>query len=358
VSEEGAEQNRSEKPSSFKLARARQKGSVARGMDLGFLTGLVAFVGYAWILGPSLVARLELVSRRAFVAAPNVVAAPNEILAVTGAVLGAAARPLGFMIATILLVVLVFEIAQTGFVFSGETLKLDFNRLNPATGLKRVFSLRMLVETGKNLAKMLVYGAIAVFVIGGAMRTAPAALADAQGLAQAMGRLGLRLLAAFVGGALIFAALDQFIVRRDFLKKMRMSRREMRRETRDREGEPRMKQRRKQLHREFVKLSESVRGIRGADVLLTNPTHYAVALRYDPRSMAAPVVVSRGAHQVAQRLRRLAFLYGVVIVRQPELARALYRCELGQPVPDSLYHPVAAVYRSLRDRPAVSGSPA
>jgi flagellar biosynthetic protein FlhB len=137
---------------------------------------------------------------------------------------------------------------------------------------------------------------------------------------------------------------------------MRMSRRDVRREARDREGDPRLKQRRKQLHREFAKSSESLRNLRGADVLITNPTHFAVALRYDPKTMLAPVVVSRGAHAFALRLRRTAFLYGVVIVREPALARALFRCDLNQPVPEALFSPVAAIYRGLRGRAAASST--
>ena len=83
--------------------------------------------------------------------------------------------------------------------------------------------------------------------------------------------------------------------------------------------------------------------------MITNPSHFAVALRYDPRATDAPVVVARGAHRFALRLKRMAFLYGVVIVHNPPLARALFRCELNAPVPETLYRPVAAIYRALRD---------
>ena len=166
-----------------------------------------------------------------------------------------------------------------------------------------------------------------------------------------MARTGMRLLIFCLLAGVVFAAIDQFLVRRDFTRKMRMSRRELRRESRDREGEPRMKQRRKQLHAEFVKLSQSMRNVRGADVLITNPTHYAVALRYDGRSMYAPTIVSQGANQFAQRLKQLAFVYGVVIVPAPELARALYRCELNREIPETHYRRVADIYlRMRRDR--------
>lgn len=346
---ENTEQNRSEQPTAHKLKKGREKGSIARGMDLGFLTALAAFLGYLWVTGPALAVRISRSAEQALVMAPQVLDSPNAILAVTGGVLLEVAKPLAFMSAVIFLVVLVFEVIQTGVIFTAEPLRPDFSRLSPAKGFKRVFSIRMLVETGKNILKMGVYVTITYLVIRHAMKADIAAVADARGLTTALHQTGLKLLGFFLLGAILFAIFDQMIVRREFLKQMRMSRREVKRESRDREGEPRMKQRRKQLHAEFVKLSESLRNIRGADVLITNPSHFAVALKYVPEAMAAPVIVSRGSHQFAQRLKRLAFVYGVVIVQNPPLARALYRLgEINGPVPEALYQQVADIYLDMR----------
>jgi flagellar biosynthetic protein FlhB len=345
-----SDQSKSEQATPFRLQKAREKGSVARGTDLGFLTGLAAFSAYVWFIGPSLRGQILHAAKSALVAAPSVLASPNEILAVTGQVLTSAARPLIWMGVAIFLVVLVFELIQTGVVFTTQPLRPDFSRLNPAKGLKRVFSVRLLIETGKSVLKLMAYVGVAFLVIRTAQTVVLPTVSDARSLADAMGRTGFRMLTLFVATAVFFALLDQFISRRDFSKKMRMSRRDVRREARDREGEPRMKQRRKQLHREFVKLSESLRNIKGADVLITNPTHYAVALKYDPRTMVAPTVVSQGSHQFALRLRRLAFLYGVVIVESPVLARGLYRCALNREVPEAYYRAVANIYTDIRNR--------
>jgi flagellar biosynthetic protein FlhB len=130
---------------------------------------------------------------------------------------------------------------------------------------------------------------------------------------------------------------------------MRMSRREVRRELRDREGEPRLKQKRKQMHAEFVRLAQSVRNIRKADVLIVNPQHLAVALQYDPRTMTAPRVVSLGTGHLALRLKRLAFLYGVPTVENRPLAWAIYRKgALNMPIPEPCYRPVADIYNRIR----------
>lgn len=348
MSDTGTEQDKSELPTPYKLQRAKRRGMVARGMDLGFLTCLAAFSAYVWLFGSGASDEVGAAAQRALASAAGAAATPQALLGITGSLIAAAAKPVFLLAGAVFAVVLVFEIVQTGGVLTAEPLRLDFSRMNPATGLKRLFSVRMLVEAAKNIAKMLVYGALAGLSIRGAITTAAPALVGAEPLAAGLRHDAMRMLSLFLAAALAFAVLDQLIVRRDFLKRMRMSRREVRRESRDREGDPRFKQKRKSLHREFTKASESLRAIKGADVLVTNPTHFAVALKYDPARMHAPMVVSRGAHRFAPRLRRLAFLYGVVIVREPALARALYRCELNQPVPETLYRPVAALYRALR----------
>lgn len=347
---EGAEQDRSEQATPFKLARARRKGSVARGTDLGFLTALGAFLLYMWVAGPGLGGSLAAASRSAIVTAPSVADGPSALLALTGYVFSSVARPLAFLCFGIFATVLLFELIQTGIVFSAEPLKADFSRLNPAKGLKRLFSKRLLIETAKNILKFVVFVGIAWLVGRRAVGDALASVGDAGGLSEAMYGTALRLVACFALAALAFAALDQIIVRKEFGKNMRMSRRELRREVRDREGEPRLKQKRKQLHAEFASASKSLRGVKGADVIVTNPVHYAVALRYDRATMAAPIVVSRGANGLAQRLRKIASLHNVVIVENRTLARSLYRCcVLDGPVPESLYRDVAALYMGLRE---------
>lgn len=347
MSDAGSEQNRSEQPTPFKLSKARERGSVARGMDLGFLTALAGFTGYVWFLGAALASRIAQAMHDALVLAPRLGDGTAQAVQVCGLVLGAALRPVGLLAGAVFLTVLVFEVVQTGGVFSTTALQFDFSRLNPAAGLKKVFSVRLLIETLKSVLKLVVYAALGGLVVLQAVRLAPT-LIDGGHLLDGLKAGVFRLLGLLLAGALGFAVLDQILARRDFIKRMRMSRREVRREARDREGDARLKQHRKGMHREFTKASQSLRNLRGADVLVTNPTHFAVALRYDPQTMEAPTVVSRGAQRFALRLRRAAFVYGVVIVRNPPLARALYRCELNRSVPEALYPAIADLYRALR----------
>jgi flagellar biosynthetic protein FlhB len=343
------EQNRSEAPTPFKLQRARQKGQVARGQDLSYFASLATFLLCLSVTGAGLLNALELSMRDAFVSSAMLAGDRDTIFAVVRLLVQRTATPLEILIATIFAVVLLFECLQTGLVFSAAPLKPDFSKLNPAQGLKRLFSLRLLLETGKNIAKLLAFSGAAWLLVRHILQHDISAVQDASSLGTIMARTAFRLLAIFVGLALFFAIIDQLITRRTFLKRMRMSRRELKQEARDREGEPRLKQKRKQLHAEFTRASRSLKGLRGADMLVVNPIHVAIALRYDAGRMAAPTVVAAGTNQLAMRLKRLALLYGIAIIEEPTLARSLLRTTaIGQTIPPSSYQAVARLYNRKR----------
>jgi flagellar biosynthetic protein FlhB len=347
---EGGEQDRSELPSQFKLDKARREGSVARGMDLGFLSVTVAATGLAWFAGGAVVSALATLTATGLAATDAGLVGIDGYAALTAQMARPVVAVLLPMIGGLFALVAAIEFLQTGPVFSTRALRFDFNRLNPAQGLKRLFTLRLLVETAKGVLKVGLYGAVAFLLIRGALEQAPA-ITDAGRLAAAIGALLLKLLAGAAGVAAFIALIDQMFARRDFLKKMRMSRREVKREHKDREGDPRLKQRRKELHGQFAKTSQSLKGIRQADLVVVNPVHFAVALRYRPEVGDAPVVVSRGSHALALRLRRLAFAYGVPVVVDPPLARKLFRTSvLHRPIADDLFRPVADIYLGLRRR--------
>jgi flagellar biosynthetic protein FlhB len=343
------EQNKSEQPTPFKLDRARRKGTVARGMDLGFLTSLAAFFGYAWVSGLAFRQSIAQSVHVALSGASSLADGRQALFQATFTIFSAVVRPIALMVGLVFFLVLLFEIVQTGFVFSGEPLQPDFSRLNPGRGLKRIFSLRLLIETGKQILKLCAYTTVGYLVIRGALASDLASITDGQRLAAALIHAFFRLLGAFLLLAIVFAVLDQLIVRRDFLKRMRMSRRELRKEHRDREGDPRLKQKRRQLHAEFAKASQSMRNLRKADVLIVNPSHIAIALRYEPRTMPAPLVVSAGTNQFALRLKRLAFIYSVPVVENRALAQELHRHSgLNRPIPDQSFKAVAAIYNAMR----------
>lgn len=354
------EQNRSEEATPFKLRRAREKGQVARGMDLGFVGSLLAFAAFLLAAGDAFAGRLMALMRLSFTSGIDRTAHPMAVLGTIKAIYWQAFQPL-FVLGAIIAVVLIFlELLQLrGFMFTMAPLKPDFSRLNPAKGLKRLFSLRMVKETLKNVIKMAVYTAAAWLVITGAIATFGDSVQDAPALARAMDGAGQRLLFAFLGVAFLFMVLDQVIVRGEFRKQMRMSRREVTRENREREGEPRLKQKRRELHGAMRQQSEGLRKLDGSDFLVTNPEHVAVALAYDPDAMEAPVVRASGRNHFAQLLKRKARLLGIPVIADPALARALFRdCAPGRPVLPQHFHGVARHYARLRGSPPPAGDAA
>jgi flagellar biosynthesis protein FlhB len=342
---EDNELDKSEQATPFKLKKAREKGAVARSLDLGFFAAIAAAMGFLWISGASFAFAIARTSADVISAAPNLAEGPQALLSVIGRMFAPIISPLMTFGASLFGIALVLDFLQVGPVFSTTPLKPDFKKINPAQGLKRLFSWRMVIEGAKSLFKLIVYAVIAWLVIRSAINAEGQAITDGKRLLGVLSTTVSRLLMFCALAALAFAAIDQSFVRREFAKKMRMSRRDLKREHRDHEGEPRMKQRRKQLHNEFSKIAKSLKDARGSDVIITNPDHFAVALRYDPDTMQAPKIVSRGSGALAQRIKRVAFTYRVLTVREPLLARKLfYGARLDAEIPESLFQPVADLY--------------
>jgi flagellar biosynthetic protein FlhB len=350
MSEGGEEQNKTEEPTPFKLKKAREKGQVARGMDLGFSAGLIALAMAATFLGQQFVVQVADVMRLTLATGIDGRGDANEVLGLIGSIYWYLFQPLIIFGCIVAIMLITLDLLQLrGLIFTTHPLKPDFKRLNPAKGLKRIFSLRMLKETIKNIIKFTTYTVVAYFVISTAIEQFGIRLTDASKLAMTMEEAGLWMLYAFIGFSLVFAAIDQIIVRTEFRKQMRMSRRELTRETKDREGEPRIKQKRKELHQQMTQQAENLGAVPGADMVVVNPEHYAVALSYDPDVDKAPKVRAMGRGHLAQLIKRKAGIHAVPIIPNPPLARALYAdCRPGQEIPPDHYRKVAMHYRSLQ----------
>jgi flagellar biosynthetic protein FlhB len=356
MAEPSGEQDRSEEATPFKLDRARRKGMLARGTDLGFLSVLVALAIVAQTAGQGLIVGLGLTMRRGFAGQIAMAGERQWIAAVAGAEVRALAALLAFPALVLLAGCVTVELIQNrGIVFSAEPLKPDFSKLNPARGLKRLFSMRMLKELAKNVVKLSLYAAAAVVFVLHAGIEAGSEVRTARDLGDVLLRASGRLLLMFIVLAALVAALDQILARREFAKQMRMSQREVKREMREREGEPRQKQKRKQILAEIMKQAAAATNVKGADVLIVNPVHFAVALRYRPEEMDAPVVQARGRDIWARRMRRVAEREGIAVVRHPALARALYRRgNVGRPIGQDQFVAVADIYLRLRRTPRQS----
>jgi flagellar biosynthetic protein FlhB len=340
------EQDRSEAPTPFKLRRARERGQVARSVEVGFLGSLAGFAVFVALSGNRLITGMTHIMSLSLSAGLSHVDDPEAARGLIGTLYWQLLQPLLLLGGTVLVVVIFLELIQLrGFVLSFDPLKPDLSRLNPARGLKRLFSARLLKETLKSLLKAAVYGGATYLLIRASLAHYALAVLEPDQIPKAMRAAGVRLAMMFLLIAIGFVAIDQVLVRQTFLKQMRMSRREVSREARDREGDARIKRKRKQLHAEVIQQHKGMGSLPGSDLLIVNPDHFAVALSYDQRSMAAPTVTVKGRNRVAIEVRARAFRLGIPIIRQPPLARALFKdCPIGKQVPPRHYGAVADLY--------------
>lgn len=343
------EQNKSEEATPFKLRRAREKGTVARGTDLGYFSVLAGLALYATIAGVDTFLEFASSTRRILETSIDTMSRGDQLPSLVAAAFSGIFRPIVFFACSIALIVLIFEIVQVrGLVFSLFPLKPDFGWLNPAKGFKRLFSIRMLKETVKSVLKLAAYAAASAVVITDIVVASAPVIVDAGSLVHHLHEGAMRLIFVFTLLAVGFAILDQILARREFAKQMRMSRSELTREIKDREGDFRIKRRRKELHAAFASQNRSMRGLPGSDMLIVNPEHYAVSLVYTSPQMEAPQVRSKGRNLFALQLKREAAKLSIPIFESPALARALYRaCAPGDEVPQSEYRSVVNLYLRL-----------
>lgn len=339
MAERDQEQNRNEPATPFKLKEARERGSVAKSTELSSALVTLALIGMLYVGGRTLLERQLKLDAALLSQAGTLGFSEAAAWSWLSSALVATVTLLAPFFAAALLVGALAGFAQTGPVFSFQPLKPDFDRLNPASGLRRVISGRLLFEALKNLFKLALFGYAIYAIIDGLL---PLMLGMAQADPRAYGRIGL---AALVGllfklalVMLAIALLDFAWVRWDFARRMMMSRREMHEELKRREGDPKVRARIRELQREMRKRAKALRRVPEADVLITNPVRLAVALRYRREEGAAPRVLAKGAGELARRMRRLAQRHGVPVVENRKLARALFlRAELDAAIPEAVF---------------------
>lgn len=347
-------EERTEAPTPKRREEVRKRGQTARSQDL--TTAIVLLAGlYTLKLTAGLTLdRLSvlLVGHILAAGALDKTAAPAPETSVLGA-LAAILPPLLGMLA---FAAVAASVLQGGFMFVPGLLTPRWERVNPIAGTKRICSTQGLLLLLKTLAKFLIVAAVATSVIR-AHRAELAALGATEltpALALLLNLLWELLLKSALA-MLALALLDWLWERRRFLQSIRMTRREMQEELRQSEGDPHVRAQQKSRRMRF--LQQMMRDVRKADVVVTNPTHYAVALKYDPATMAAPVVLAKGQDYLALKIRQLAVDAHVPVVENKPLAKALYQMvPVGKEIPPELYVAVAEVlafvFRLRRERTA------
>jgi flagellar biosynthetic protein FlhB len=352
--------DRSESPTPKRRDEARRKGQVVLSPEVSPVAVLLTALTVSAYGGPVLLAQSRVLLG-AWLAAVGPAGATNDVLSATAPLLGRALLQMGSLLVPFFLAVAVVGVgavvAQVGWAVNTELLLPDAKRLNPMNGLQRIFSSAGAVNLVKSILKIGIVLLLAYRVLrdaGPGVIAAPA-MTPEESLAFA-GSLLRRLLLVMAFALAFLGAADYLFQRWRHEQSLRMSRHEVKEEARESDGDPQVKGRFRRAHREIAKrrmLSE----VKRADLVLTNPTHYAVALRYRAEEGAAPRVVAKGAGEVAQKIKEVARAAGVPIVERRALARALFRSvELGGEIPPALYRAVAEILAyiySLR-RPAAA----
>jgi flagellar biosynthetic protein FlhB len=343
VAEEVDQESKTEDPTPRRREEARKQGQVPFSAELvGSLVLLAGVLGLTY-LGPKVWDGLTAVFRTDLPRAFRAEFGTAEAAELIGATIVRGVIALAPFFGLLVAVGFLASVVQVGLQFNTEKLAPDFDKLNPANGLGRLFSVGALVRGGLTLLKVAALAGVGYFVVKGRAgvilsldrATVPAA---ARAAWEVVLRLALYLSAAVVAVAL----LDYVYQRRRFEQSLRMTKEELKRELREEEGDPQIKARVRQLQRERSR-RRMMAEVPKATVVVTNPTHYAVALRYDPKRDAAPVVVAKGTGLLAKQVADLARRSGVPVLERPPLARALHGLKEGQAIPGVLFRAVAEV---------------
>ncbi|CAH6660839.1 flagellar biosynthesis protein FlhB [Pseudocitrobacter vendiensis] len=336
--------DKTEDPTPQRLEKAREEGQIPRSRELTSLLILLVGVCVIWLGGESLARRLASLLSSGLRFDHSIINDPNLILGQIILLLKEAMLALMPLIVGVVVVALVAPVMLGGLVFSTKSLAFKLDKLNPLPGIKRMFSAQTAAELMKAVMKSLLIGSMAGLFLWlhwpDMMRLISESPLVAMGNALNMvGFCALLVVLAIIP----MVGFDVFWQIYSHLKKLRMSRQDIRDEFKQSEGDPHVKGRIRQMQRAAAR-RRMMADVPKADVIVNNPTHYSVALQYDENKMSAPRVVAKGAGLVALRIRELGEENRVPMLEAPPLARALYRhAEVGQQIPGQLYAAVAEV---------------
>lgn len=344
MAESSSGQDKTEEPTPKKLKEAREKGQIARSKELATAAAMIAAALMFVFMGEHFLFGLAELTRESFTIEREAIFDSGEIprrLALT------VRDGMLLMLPLFLLMMIVAVLANImlgGFTFSPAAMAFKPEKLDPIKGLSRIFAWRGLMELSKGLAKVLLVGTVAYWVFH--INSEEIILMGREALPVAMAHAGNILVWSFLiisTVLLVIVAVDVPFQLWDHQRQMRMTKEEVKKEFKQTEGSPEVKGRQRQIQREMSQ-RRMMEKVPTADVVVTNPTHYAVALRYDATNMSAPIVVAKGSELIASRIRALAVEHDIPVLSAPPLARALFHStELDEPIPDGLYRAVAQV---------------
>lgn len=337
-------QEKTEEPTERKISKAREEGQIARSQEVAIAASVIIVAAYLFVFGTQIFNSLSNVMIDLYTFDAALLVDQNRILTALYVAIERGLVAILPLMAFALITVIAFSGLVGGYNFSFKAVSPKINKLNPLTGLKRIFSMRSIVELLKALLKFLLVGGVAFLLITESvddfaeislMSLRPGLSSSAEIIAAAFFVVAC--------GLIVIAAIDAPYQIYQHSKKLKMSLKEVKDERKETDGSPEVKQkiREKQRQASFARMMEAVAD---ADVVITNPEHFAIALSYDPTAEEPPKVVAKGADLVALRIKERSKEEGVPLFESPMLARALYfTTELDQFIPEPLFEAVAQV---------------
>lgn len=337
------DQEKTESATPKKRSEARKKGQITHSREIPSVFVLLGSIGFFFFGGSWMFWSLVQIIRNFFQRAATIQWTAENLHSFFWQLSGQLAHLLMPFVLLIMLVGIIGNICQVGFLFTTQPLSPKLSKLNPISGLKRLVSLRSLIEMLKSLAKLGIVGWVSYLLVKGETDAIAALIRmDVLTILRYIGNVALRILIATSGVMVILAGLDYLFQHWQHEKDLKMTKQEVKDEHKQAEGDPAVKSRIRSVQREMAR-RRMMEAVPGATVVITNPTHLAIALKFE-NSFHAPVVVAKGAGYIAERIRSTAKANDVPIVEQKSLARALYKSvEIGQFIPVELYRAVAEI---------------
>lgn len=337
-------QERTEPATQRRKDDAREKGQVARSIEINSVLILIACLLFFIMNGNQMLMSLKALLIEYFKMAAYTHLTPDTIYVVLSDMILKSIRISAPFLVLMVLTGIMGNLIQFGFLFTTNPLIPDFKKIDPVSGFSRVFSRRAWIDLIKSLFKVIIISWIAYLAIKNSLGLFfDMTGMDVPGMSFLFNTITLSILFKIILGLVVIAVLDFSYQRWEYSQNLRMTRQEIREEYKQYEGDPMIKSRIRSIQREMSR-RRMLKAVPEAEVIITNPTHLAIALRYDREKDPAPRVVAKGADYIAEKIRNLARDYQIPIVENRPLAQALYKsCELDDLIPEDLYRAVAEV---------------
>ncbi len=335
---------KTEQPTPRRINKAREKGQVPQSQELTSAATIIVLVAVAAVMAPAFMRWTTTEFNQAFLCDNSVFADSGAFTSYINARLIVAALFVYPIFLALMAAGLCADVFVSGPNLSGKALKLNFGAINPISGFQNLVNLKSFVHLLASIAKLVFIGIIIWFYIQDKLEELAALRwAWSDQLLPAMGKLVLGLMIRVCIAILIVGLADMIFQKWKYIEDLKMTRQEVKQEHKDLEGSPEVKTKIRKMQYQ-VALKRFLQEVPKASVVLVNPTHYAVAIKYDAQTMESPILVAKGVDHLAEKIREIATAYGVPIIRRPELTRTIYATvEPGQPITPDLFVAVAEV---------------